>query len=437
MPRVSRTTWIPTIWMLLIASKPLSTWLGTPGDATQGSALDRLVFSGFFCLGLSVLALRKFNWSTAIKKNKYLMLLIGYMIISMLWSPIPFTSLKRLIRELVAVVMAFLVMTESEPREAMLRVFRRSIFILIPFSLLLIRYFPRYGIQFDEWTGGRMWIGVALQKNGLGRLCIFSAFFLVWSLVRRRRGHDISVSKYQTLGEVTVLMITLLLLRGPAGYYSATAIVSLATGLVLFIGLLWMQKGRSMLGHNLLTAMNAFIIGFGIATVILGGSTVAGATSALGRDTTLTGRTDIWAVLVPVFSRKPLLGSGFGSFWTSQSRAYYHMPDAHSGYLDVLLELGYVGMIVFAVFMLSSCREAQNKLSHDFDWASLFLCFLTMSLIHNISESSLNSFDSHLTAVIIFLAVSLVVAAREPKRISHGDSSRAQNSDKGKEHVGT
>jgi exopolysaccharide production protein ExoQ len=410
-PKTSHMLWIPTIWILLIASKPLSTWLGLPGDLEQGNSLDRVVLSSLFCFAFMILISRNFDWSGAIRRNRYLMFLIGYMLISLSWSPIPFTSLKRLIRELVAVVMAFIVLTESDPREAMTRVFRRTAFILIPFSLLLIKYYPQYGIMYDTWSGARIWIGVALHKNGLGRLCIFSAFFLIWSLVRRRRGHEPSGSRYLPIAEVTVLILSLVLLKGP-GYYSATAIVSLAGGLATFIGLLWIQRSRHELRPNLFAAISALIIVLGIGTVMSGGSTVARATSTVGRDTTLTGRTGVWAMLVPVFERRPYLGSGFGSFWTSASREYFALPDAHSGYLDVLLELGYVGMVVFALFLLSSCRKAQSELHYDFDWGCLFLCFLIMALLHNITESSLNSFDSHLTAVVLFLAITLKTEPR-------------------------
>jgi exopolysaccharide production protein ExoQ len=410
-PHVSLTLWIPTIWMLYIASKPLAIWFKSGSDDFEsGSPLDQYFLAVLLCLGLFILAMRKFNWSRAMNNNIWVMLLISYMLVSVLWSDIPFISFKRWIRELIAVLMAFLILSERDPRQAMQSLFRKTIYILIPFSVLLIKYYPEYGVEYGHTSGGQMWLGVTTQKNSLGRLCLIAAFFLLWTLVRRRQGRDIPVRKYQTLAEVSILILTLLLIRGPGDQYSATALTSLAAGLVAFVGLLWIKKKRINLGKNTLTVIMVLIICFGILQPIIGGSSVSGLTSTLGRESTLTGRTEIWAGLIPVVMQQPILGSGFGGFWTPANRAKHEIGEAHNGYLDLLLDLGIVGLLLASMFLMSSCRKAQREMSSDFDWAILWICYLLMSVIHNITESSLNSFTSYLTAVLIFLSVSSVKA---------------------------
>ena len=69
-------------------------------------------------------------------------------------------------------------------------------------------------------------------------------------------------------------------------------------------------------------ALVVFVIGFGAAAPFVGGSNVAEFSSALGRDATLTGRTETWAALVPVVAQQPLLGCGFASFWTNERREF-------------------------------------------------------------------------------------------------------------------
>jgi exopolysaccharide production protein ExoQ len=403
---VSFVSWLPTIWMLCIATKPLGTWFGISDDP-EGNPLDRVFFSGLLCLGLLILVLRRFRWSRAIKENPWLMLLIAYMLISVLWSDIPFTSFKRWIRELLAVVMAFLVLTEQNPRQTLQSILKRTVYILIPFSVLLVRFFPEYGREYGRWFGEVTWIGVTLQKNGLGRLCLIAAFFQIWSIIRRWRGRDTPVSMLQTYADVFILFLTLYLLKGPENdAFSATAITSLAVGLAMFFSLLWMGKRKSYLGVNTLMAIMALIIGFGVVLPIVGGTPVGGFTSSLGRDETLTGRTEIWKELLPFIEKQPIFGLGFGDFWTSKTRLEYHVSEAHNGYLDVLLGLGSFGLLLLVVFLLSFCRKVQRELSNDFDWASLCICFLLMALLHNASESSINTFASQLSAVILFLAVS-------------------------------
>jgi exopolysaccharide production protein ExoQ len=134
------------------------------------------------------------------------------------------------------------------------------------------------------------------------------------------------------------------------------------------------------------------------------GETVGGFTSNLGRDTTLTGRTDVWGTLVPVVFRQPLLGSGFGGFWTYRTREVYQISEGHSGYLDVLLDLGFVGLLLVSMFLLTSCVRAGKQLENDFDWAILWIGYLIMAAVHNIAESSFDTLTSQLTAVLVFLA---------------------------------
>ena len=309
-PQVSRVFWIPTCWMLVIASKPLGTWFQF-GEGAAGSLLDQLFLVTLFCLSLFILASRNFAWSRAIKENPWLYLLIGYMLGSVFWSDIPFISLKRWVRELVAVLMAFIVLSEQYPRQAIESLFKRAIYILIPLSLILIKYFPEYGVQFRN-QGGLMWIGVTLQKNGLGRLCMIAVFFLSWKLVRRWQGKDIPVSKYQTLADLSILILTLYIMIGPDDQYSATALASLIVGLATFFCMLLMKKFKISLGVNTLTMIMAFIIGIGILQPFIGGSAVSGFASTMGRNSTLTGRTEIWAELTPLAMRQPIFGSGLG-----------------------------------------------------------------------------------------------------------------------------
>jgi len=58
-PEVSLALWVPTIWILLIASKPLGVWFEAGGDMESGSPLDRIIFLVILFLGLMILATRR------------------------------------------------------------------------------------------------------------------------------------------------------------------------------------------------------------------------------------------------------------------------------------------------------------------------------------------------------------------------------------------
>jgi O-antigen ligase len=327
------------------------------------------------------------------------------MLISIAWSDVSFISFRRWVKELTAVVMALLILTELSPQQALQSLLRRMVYVLIPFSMLLIKYYPYIGVIFGRWSGEIQWIGVTLQKNALGRLCLTAAFFLIWTFRRRWKKIDVAVSKYQTYAEGLLLFLALWLLKGPSIWAaSATALYALGVGLTTFFALLWMRKHGIQLGTTVWVIAVGCIIGLGIMTPLLGGSNLAGLTSAVGRDATFTGRTEIWAYYLPYMRREPILGYGFGGF-------YRVAAEAHNGYLDVWLGLGIVGVFITAMFLMSSAQKAARLLNYDNDWGSLCLCFILMAAVHNITESSFDSFQRQLMAVVLFLSV--VVSARE------------------------
>lgn len=406
-PSVSLAVWIPTLWMLAIASKSLAIWFGMAGNNESGSLPDRLLLTGLTVAALVVLVRRRYDWSGALRRHGWLLALLAYMLVSTLWSDITFVSLKRWVRDGIVVIMALVVMSEHNPREALGSLLRRSAYILIPFSLLLIKYYPTLGVDYARWSGMQMWVGVTVQKNTLGRLCLISAFFLLWSLYRRWRERAPAAARYQGWADASVLFIALYLLKGDEGAYSATSLGTIAVGIVSFVGLTSLRRLKIPIPKFGLLGLVVFLIAFGAAAPFLGGSNVATFSSTFGRTETLTGRTETWAALVPVVMRHPLLGSGFGSFWTTTRRDFYQMSHGHNGYLDILLELGGVGLAIYIGWLLSCARKLHRALAEDYEWASLAICLLVMALVYNVTESALSSLAEQMTAVVAL--ASLVV----------------------------
>lgn len=83
---------------------------------------------------------------------------------------------------------------------------------------------------------------------------------------------------------------------------------------------------------------------------------------ALGKDPTLTGRTDIWASLMRLSDERPLLGYGYKAFWSPDSvpmkivrkETNWDVPSAHNGWLDLLVQLGWVGVAIFSLCLTAA-----------------------------------------------------------------------------------
>jgi hypothetical protein len=128
--------------------------------------------------------------------------------------------------------------------------------------------------------------------------------------------------------------------------------------------------------------------------------------------------------LLPDVKRSPLLGAGFGSFWTPAAKISHDIGEAHNGYLDVTLDLGFAGLFLVVMFFLSSCKKALDAISIDPGWASLVACYVVMTAMHNTAESSINSFTTHLSTLLVFLTVTFRPALeRRPKEQTKGAES--------------
>jgi len=141
----------------------------------------------------------------------------------------------------------------------------------------------------------------------------------------------------------------------------------------------------------------------------------AGMLKLLGRDATLTGRTDLWVIVLTVILRRPWLGYGFNALWYSdtttewriQQQAGWAAHEAHSGLLDLALALGATGVAVFVcgfvVYLARAAAAVRRSSGDDVLWPFLYLVFL---LVYNVAES-LGATSSIYWCVYVSVAVSV------------------------------
>jgi O-antigen ligase len=200
--------------------------------------------------------------------------------------------------------------------------------------------------------------------------------------------------------------------------------------LVMLFSLVSLKKPGIYLVARGWAVIVGVIVIFGTALPFFsaGGSIDIPIADVLGRNQTFTGRTVIWAKLVPFFEQSPILGYGFGGFWNSATQEVaYGVKEAHNGYLALCLELGGVGLLLTAVFLAAAVRKAQRALVHDPDWGILSLGLLLMLVVHNISESSINSLQRHLTGTLLLVSVVVSVERGSPLRRRQAASGRANH----------
>jgi len=402
MPAPSLALWLPTLWIFFVASRPLSRWLSSGGSNAEGNLTDRLSLAVMIAVGVLVLARRKISWQKVFRDNVWLFAFFGFILISAAWTDVPFTSLKRSIRSAGAIVMALVVMSESAPLLALDRVLRRTAYVMIPISIVFIKYFPDLGRAYGRSDGVVMWTGVTTQKNTLGALCALSVILIVIGRFRKADAAPRS-ARLQRYADFVVLLMAVFLLRGAEeGNYSATATAVTILGVGIALWMLPRRRGGALIAANLRTVAVVATVAY---LAFWNAITTTGATM-LGRRPDLTGRSvEIWPLVLKEAAKHPILGSGYGGVWglDGELSRTLGLEQAHNGYLDVYLQLGVVGCVLLALFLLEVCGRIKRQYRYDRSWGVFGIAFFFINLIYNISETAF--FDVYFGAALVFASV--------------------------------
>ncbi|HEU0048771.1 MAG TPA: hypothetical protein VFQ43_14355, partial [Nitrososphaera sp.] len=197
----------------------------------EGNSTDRNVFVFLILAALFVLKRRQVSWLALISNNRWLFILYVYLGVSVLWSDYPFVSFTRWFKEFGNVVMVFLILTERDPVKAVTAVFARTAYLLIPLSVLFIKYYPDLGRSFSRWTGEVFYHGAALGKNELGGTLLVLTIFLIWELLQMKRKRLWRGHKTEILGRLVLLIMAIWL------FHMAKSATSLACAVVGSIAL--------------------------------------------------------------------------------------------------------------------------------------------------------------------------------------------------------
>jgi len=376
-------SWVPFVWMFIAGSRFVSRWfdLQPSGNAldgyAEGSPLDRTVFMLLILWGSVTLYRRQISWSRLLAGNKWLVAYFLYCLLSMTWSEEPQILAKRWAKDLGNPIVALVMLTEQRPYEAIVLTLRRLAFVWMPLSILFIRWYPEFGRAYSP-AGAVMYSGVADQKNTLGLSCLVVGISCAWKLLMKRD----AVDRYDF---AIAAMVGWLL-------YMSNSKTSLACFVAAAFILVY--AARSASSQRPTRLITATLLGVALYTA---GDSLLNVTNyaftLLGRDQTLTNRTEIWSILLS-FRTNPFIGTGFMSFWTGdRMRAAWTaigspINQAHNGYLEQYLNLGYIGVSFIGLISLAAIVSVRRHLKEDYAAGVLRFCFIVTALLYNYTEAS-------------------------------------------------
>lgn len=414
--RASQALWIPLIWMFIDTTRLPSQWFSsgmstlTASSLETGSPLDRNIDLLLIGISLAILMSREFDWGSFLNSNRLLIIFLFFALMSVAWSDFPFITFKRWTRDLETYLAVLVILTDPSPLRAIRIVLRRLAYVTVPLSILLIKYFPQMGRQYDSWTGAVEYVGAATSKNMLGLLCLIAGLFFVWDLATRWA--DRSNKHIRRIFAVNILFLALTLwVLHQAKSTTSTVCLALGTVVILVLKSAIFRRHPKLIKALIPTTFCLYLfLDFGLG---MNGKLA----EALGKSPTLTDRTLIWKFLLGMHTN-PLIGVGYQSFWLGSRLATFwlnsglgHINEAHNGYLETYLELGLVGLGIFIAFAIESYRVLCRRLSSLSDIAILGMAVWICFLFYNMSEAALDGGILYLLFLISVLRVPSRVAS--------------------------
>jgi exopolysaccharide production protein ExoQ len=387
---LSWAIWIPTIFLLIVGSRPLSLWLGGTrsysgaglANDAEGSAVDQVFFFSMIVSSLIIATLRHVKWGKLLAANVPLLLFYLYFAVSISWSEDPMGSTKRLFKDFGMLFVISLILSEKNPLEAVRAVYVRCACVLFPLSAVCIKWFPNIARQFAI-NGEIMYTGVTTQKNTLGEIVLVFGLFLVWDCLEtwpaKRQWSRLPWDR------LLLLLMGFWLLNM---CQSKTALFCLLMGAALMLRKGWFAS-KTFSRIALLVALSVPYLLFFSQRF---SSVVAPVVEALGRNMTFTGRTDIWQHITST-TVNPLIGAGYWNFWGGtgglkvNEEMHSIIPNAHDGYVDLYLDGGVIGLILLFFMLVAYGRRLMRNLRGD-RFQRLRFATLIAAIIYNVSESN-------------------------------------------------
>jgi O-antigen ligase len=311
-----------------------------------------------------------------LRRNWFLVALVLLALLSSLWAEMPDLVFRKSIGVCGTTLLgiAFAVRFSFQDQLRILSWLFRIIAVL---SLACIVLLPSYGISSEgEWRG------IFEHKNALGSMMGLS-ILVEWQLPTSSR-----ISKILRILAVPLSAVLLLFSD------SITPTIALA-GALFAIEIYKFAALRLRIPLYMVFLATSIVAAAGVALVVANGDTVTG---VVGRSSNLTGRTEIWSLVVDFIPERPIVGYGYAGFWQGASpesnqvnRVMRNMVMySHNGYLEMQLNLGAIGILltfgILAIglkrgFYFSEQRYASTRL-----WP---LAFLFYFIFHNLGECTI------------------------------------------------
>jgi exopolysaccharide production protein ExoQ len=386
------TALVSTLIVLMIVPEGFDYRMVVAGQVpTSGNAVSRVLWLGLLA-GATVMVLWRASlaWMLVRTLNPWLLGFVLLALASVVWSIDPLLTVRRDIRliTMLMVTLAFALVSWYPRRlQALLRHVLTSMLVgSVVFALLA----PHLAIhQETSYELAGAWRGLSNHKNTFGALsCITALLWLHAGLARETRWP-------RALAGWVLAVVCLLLSR------SATSLLASVLGTLVLLLLLWAPRDLRPFTALAVSLIALFLILYALALLqLIPGLRIllAPVTALTDVDTSFTGRRYIWNIISEHISRSPFIGTGYGAYWAgptpdSPSSEFllrmggFYPGSAHNGYLEIINDLGWVGLICLLCYLLTYLMQALRVYGKDHRQGAFYLVLFMQQAIANLSES--------------------------------------------------
>lgn len=392
-------------WLIFYENLPWSLdGYAAKGPTGTADTVARIVKVCMIVMSVYVIATR---WSIARALAKHINVggaaILVLALSSALWSADPAATLLRFISLAAIVLVSFAISLAGWHR---LRFEQLAIpplmFILVASIVVGLIYPDRITEIGTDISQKDAWHGITHGKNEFGMMSSVAVIICTnrW-LAREGRA-------YWAIAGAAVAFTCLILSR------SHTSLFATIVGVVSMVLVMRVPVIKRRYSTHVVVAFAATILLYQlvIQNVLPGVNTLlAPILNLTGKDTTFSARTVIWNVVKEHIQGAPYLGTGYGAYWlgtSPTSPSYIFVPmmhfypfEAHNGYLDIVNDLGYVGLICLLAFLFWFIRQALQLMRIDRTQASLYLALLFQEMVINMSESDWFSRTSTFAVLVL------------------------------------
>jgi O-antigen ligase len=346
-----------------------------------------------------------------------LLLLFSLAVASLFWSNNPESTayqLRFLLRS--SLLGVYLAMQYSPREQISLLSWTAGISMIL--SLGSVVLFPSFGTT-SLFDGELAWVGIYSHKQTLGRqLGLFALIFVVRFLDKTSNNLSailgfilVSFMALQSNSKTAWLMIIFSLVI--VLLYKINKQRRIRLLMFLFLSLL------AIIAVSFLTANLKFIV-----------------VDLLGKNLEFNGRTPLWSLSMERGLERPWLGYGYAGFWGSPVSDYVIQNSwaasdeefsssatsfhAHNGYIDIFLQLGFIGLLTFLVNLFFTLKRVIILFiytrSIEYAW---MLQFIALFCLLNFSDSCILLVN---TFWVVYVSISLSSAIELKRKFSSPQS---------------